>query len=210
MRYQTRNYNHLLGMEGFSDVMLGNHFSLYEGYVKNANGMMQTLDDLLNQNKTGIEFSEIKRRLGFELNGIKLHEYYFENLQGRGAQDLDRSSKFFKKIALQFGNFEKWKKSFEAVAVMRGIGWEALVYDPEQEYFFNIWIEEHHIGNVAGMVPILVLDLWEHAMMLDYGTNRKAYLEAFFNAVDWTAVANRYHEASSHEEVARHAWRKAS
>ncbi|MBI4372287.1 MAG: superoxide dismutase [Candidatus Omnitrophica bacterium] len=200
MVYQAKDYSKLMGMEGFSKKLLENHFKLYEGYVKNANKCLKRLDQLLNEGETeNIEFSEIKRRLSFELNGIKLHEYYFENMVKDGVE-IDKRSGFYKKLVEEFGSYEKWRKSFTGVAQMRGVGWAVAIYDPSADLIFNTWVEEHHIGHVVGCFPILVLDLWEHAMLLDYGSDRPSYIDAFFKVIDWSCVAQRFESALLVEE----------
>lgn len=193
MIYQANDYRRLIGMEGFGDELLKNHFRLYEGYVKNANMLLDILRISRMEGKAGApQFLEIKRRLSFELNGIHLHEYYFDNLSVLSSGEPDKTDAFYHKICDEFGSWTSWKEGFRNLAMMRGTGWVVMIYDPRCELLLNTWVDEHHIGNVAGTIPVLVLDLWEHAMLLDYGSDRKAYVEAFFNVVDWKVVAGRY------------------
>ncbi|MBS7657489.1 superoxide dismutase, partial [Candidatus Bathyarchaeota archaeon] len=131
-----------------------------------------------------------------EFNGMRLHEYYFGNMT-KGIVELDRNSKLFKKILDDFGTYEDWEKDFKGVGTMRGIGWAILYYDSVAGRLFNIWINEHDVGHLSGVSPILVMDVFEHAYMIDYGLNRRDYIEAFFKAIDWTVVANRFSEASA-------------
>jgi Fe-Mn family superoxide dismutase len=135
------------------------------------------------------EYAELKRRLGFEFNGMRLHEYYFENLAGKGA--LDKSGKLGKKLAEEFGSYEDWEKDFRGTASMRGIGWAILYQDNITGRLINQWINEHETGHPAGCTPLLVLDVFEHAFMLDYGLKRADYIEAFFNNINWSAVEAR-------------------
>src|SRR4030067_2572054 len=122
MPHTAKNYSKLIGMEGFSEILLKNHFTLYQGYVTNTNKVLDTLDQMLKDGKTGIpEFAELKRRLGWEFNGMRLHEYYFENLGGKAP--LDKNRRLAKKIAEGFGSYEAWEKDFKATGAMRGIGW---------------------------------------------------------------------------------------
>lgn len=144
--------------------------------------------------KTGnlatLEFAEMKRRFGWEWNGMRLHELYFENLTKNNAP-LDKNSIFAKKIAENFGSLENWEKDFKATAAMRGIGWTIAYYDSNAKKLFNTWINEHDSGHLAGLAPILVLDVFEHAYFTDYGAKRMNYIDAFFNAIDWQTVDNR-------------------
>ena len=196
MIYKAKNYRHLLGIEGFSHKLLKNHFELYEGYIKNSNKLLIHLDELFRNGQTDtIEFSEIKRRLAFELNGIKLHEYYFENMKKDTNKQEDKDSSLFEKIKDEFGSYQDWKKSFQATVSLRGVGWAMVIYDPAVDRIWNTWVTEHHIGHIAGTTPLLVLDLWEHAMLLDYGSDRALYLEAFFNVIDWSVIQERYEKA---------------
>lgn len=187
MPYTAKNYESLLGTAGFSEALLNNHFTLYQGYVTNVNKIAELsqkadLDPAL--------ASELRRRFGWEYNGMVLHELYFGNMS-KSSQPIANSSKLYKKIAERFGSFEYWEKDFRATGAMRGIGWAILYYDPEGGRLFNVWINEHDVGHLSGCVPLLVMDVFEHAFMLDYGTKRADYIEAFMKAVDWGVVENR-------------------
>ena len=190
MAYNAKDYSSLIGMEGFSDTLLGTHFTLYQGYVTNTNKLLDTLATMLKDDKAGTpEYAELKRRRGFEFNGMRLHEYYFENLGGKGA--LDKSGKLGKKLAEEFGSYEDWEKDFRATAAMRGIGWTILYQDNLTGRLINQWINEHETGHLAGCTPILVLDVFEHAFMIDYGLKRADYIVAFFNNINWSAAEAR-------------------
>jgi len=190
MTYQGKDYNRLLGMEGFSDTLLKNHFTLYQGYVTNTDKLMEALDSLLKEGKTGTpEYAELKRRLGWEFNGMRLHEYYFENLGGKGG--IKKGGKLDQKLAESFGSYEAWEKDFRATGSMRGIGWAVLYQDVLSGKFINFWINEHDVGHPAGGMPILVMDVFEHAFMIDYGLKRADYIEAFFRNINWTEVEKR-------------------
>ncbi len=190
MAYTAKDYNRLLGMEGFSDTLLKNHFTLYQGYVTNTNKLLDTLSQMLKEGKVGTpEFSELKRRFGWEFNGMRLHEYYFENLGGKGG--LDKAGKLFKKISEDFVSDEAWQKEFKATGAMRGIGWAVLYQDSLTRKLINFWINEHDTGHPAGCTPILILDVFEHAFMIDYGLKRADYIEAFFKNINWKIVEER-------------------
>ena len=122
MAHKAKDYTNLMGMEGFSETLLKNHFTLYQGYVTNTNKLLDSLATLLREGKVGTsEYSELKRRTGFEFNGMRLHEYYFENLGGKGV--LDKSGKLGKKLTEDFGSYEDWERDFKGTGAMRGIGW---------------------------------------------------------------------------------------
>ena len=190
MPYTANDYSKLLGMEGLSDTLLKNHFTLYQGYVTNTNKLVDTLGQLLKEGKTGNpEYAELKRRFGWEFNGMRLHELYFENLGGKAA--IDKGGKLAKKIAEDFGSYEEWEKDFKGVGAMRGIGWAILYQDSQSGKLFNCWINEHDVGHPAGCAPILILDVFEHAFMIDYGLKRADYIGAYFKNINWRAAEGR-------------------
>ena len=190
MPYVAKDFGALIGMDGFSEALLKNHFALYQGYVTNTNKLSDLIGRILAEGKTATpEYAELKRRFGWEWNGMRLHEFYFENLGGKGV--LDPASKLGKAVAAEFGSVEKWEADFRAAGAMHGIGWVVLYQDRLGGRLFNQWINEHDMGNPAGAVPVLVMDVFEHAFMVDYGLKRADYIEAFFKNIDWAAVESR-------------------
>jgi superoxide dismutase, Fe-Mn family len=190
MAYTPKDYAKLIGMDGFSETLLKNHFTLYQGYVTNTNKVLDALDQMNKDGKTALpEFAELKRRLGWEFNGMRLHEYYFENLGGKGG--ITKDGKAAKAIAVSFGSVEAWEKDFRATGAMRGIGWAVLYQDASSNKLINFWINEHDTAHPAGCNPLLIMDVFEHAFMLDYGLKRADYIEAFFKNINWSAVDAR-------------------
>jgi Fe-Mn family superoxide dismutase len=196
MKYEPRNFEHLLGTEGFSNNLLNNHFTLYKGYVTNTNKLAEILDTLLKDGKLATpEYAELSRRFGWEFNGMRLHEYYFENM-AKGGSKLDPGTPLARKIAEEFGSLETWEKDFKGTGTMRGIGWTLLYYDRIQQHLFNVWINEHDTGHLAGCTPILIMDVFEHAFITDFGLKRADYIEAFFKAIDWNSAGDRFRAAA--------------
>lgn len=188
--YQAKDYSGLIGMPGFSETLLKNHFTLYQGYVNNTNKLLEIISGMVKEGKTATpEFSELKRRLGWEWNGMRLHEYYFENLGGK--EPLSTGSALYRKITENFGSYEFWEKEFKAVGTMRGIGWVGLYQDLHTGRLMNFWINEHDVGHPAGCEPLLIMDVFEHAFITDYGLKRADYIEAFFKNLNWKAVEAR-------------------
>ena len=188
MAYEAQNFDRLLGTPGFSNQLMQNHFKLYQGYVTNTNKLME----LLNKLEPGTpEYSELQRRFGWEFNGMRMHELYFGNMI-KGGKVLNKNSLLAKELTKIYGTLENWEKNFKAVGAMRGIGWAVLVYDQKQKEFFNIWINEHDVGHLAGCTPLLIMDVFEHAFMLDYGLNRADYINTFMKAIDWNVVEERF------------------
>lgn len=198
MSYEAKNFEYLLGIGGFSEQALKNHLTLYQGYVNNFNKLNDVLAAMEREGKFGTpEYAELNRRLGWEFNGMRLHELYFGNMTKNadlGARLPNGQGKFpelFQKIDNEWSSYELFEKDFKTMGTMRGIGWVVLYYDKIADRLFNVWINEHDTGHFSGAVPLLVMDVFEHAYMLDYGLKRIDYIEAFFKAIDWETVAGR-------------------
>jgi Fe-Mn family superoxide dismutase len=199
--YKPKSFN-LSGLKGISDKTLEMHFKLYEGYVTNTNTLTERISAILADGKVDQEempvYSELTRRLGFEYNGMVLHEYYFGNMKAKAGGDPAKGSEFRSAVERGFPSYEIWKADFVSVGKMRGVGWAICYLDPINGTVSNHWIELHETGNVAGFVPALVMDVWEHAFLLDYKpADRPKYIEAFLSNVDWSAVERRVETTSS-------------
>ncbi len=192
MIYEPKKFDSLLGTPGFSDILLKNHFTLYEGYVTNVNKLSESLRKAIDENKLASpEVTELKRRFGWEWNGMRLHELYFGNMT-RESRLKTEDSKLKTALTEQFDSYENWLKDFKATGTMRGIGWTILYRDPSDGRLFNEWVNEHDMGHLAGLTPLLVLDVFEHAYVTDYGLKRADYIEAFLKAIDWAGVEKRF------------------
>jgi Fe-Mn family superoxide dismutase len=195
--YQVRKDLKPKSIEGLSEKLIDQHWKLYEGYVTNVNLLNKLVWDVLDSNKelNNAATSEIQRRFGFEYNGMVLHEYYFGAL--KRDVEFPLSSPLASKLKEDFGSVDRWKKQFLEIGKFRGVGWVVLNYDPFSKRLHNFWVTDHEIGNVAGFIPILAMDVWEHAYVLDYGsssaagTGRAAYLETYFKNIDWDVVSER-------------------
>lgn len=195
MPYTAQSFDPLLGTQGFSDTLLKNHFTLYQGYVTNTNKLADELAQLLKEGQVGTpHYAEVKRRFGWEFNGMRLHELYFGNMN-KARKALDRNSALAQQLAQAFGSVDDWGKDFKTTGAMRGIGWAAVSWDPVGRRPFNIWVNEHDAGHLAGCPVLLIMDVFEHAFVLDYGLKRADYIEAFFNAIDWEVVQGRFDAA---------------
>ena len=182
----------LSGLTGISDKTLEMHFGLYEGYVKETNQLTEQLAELAKAGKAAKNpaYSEMNRHLGFEYGGMILHEYYFENLAPKGKGKP--SAPLTKALEDTYGSFETWKADFMAVGGTRGVGWAVLFRDPIAGRMTNQWITLHEQGVPPGYSPILVMDAWEHAFLLDYKPSERAkYIDAFFSNVNWEEVGER-------------------
>jgi len=188
--FVARDYSKLIGMSGFSETLLNNHFTLYQGYVKNTNTLDETLTQLRKEGKGADPgFAELKRRYGWEFNGMRLHECYFDNLGGK--EQLNQDSRLAARIRQDFGSFDDWAQDFKSTGAMRGIGWAILYQDLTTGRLQNFWINEHDAGHPACSAPILIMDVFEHAFMTDYGLKRADYISTFFQNIEWGIAEQR-------------------
>lgn len=185
--YEVKDYSHLLGTEGFSDALLNAHFKLYEGYVNNTNKLIELLSTL---EPTSPEYNELSRRFGWEFNGMRLHELYFGNMTKEG-NELSADTKLAQLMQNSFGSISTAMEDFVNKGKVRGIGWVVMYYDAAANSVYNVWINEHDLGHLTGATPVLIMDVFEHAYIADYGTDRAAYIDAFMGAIDWEAAASR-------------------
>lgn len=190
--YEARNFDHLLGkVPGLSDDLLKLHFKLYRGYVDNANLVLKkiALLDQKKENRTP-EFAGLKRILGWEFDGMLLHEYYFDSFGKTSLPEKD--SALMKKINADFGSYDAWKADFVATGLMRGIGWVIAYIEPKEGRLINVWINEHDLGHLAGGTPLLVMDVFEHAYITQFGLERAKYVDVFFDNINWETVSKRF------------------
>ncbi len=196
--YKEQSFEQLKGLAGISDQQIAEHLTLYAGYVKQVNNLNDKLAELRGQGKavpTNPEFAEMTRRLGFEYNGMILHEYYFSNLRPAADPKPGSGSGLAQALVDQFGSVDDWMTAFQAVGGMRGVGWVMLCEDPVTNRLSNHWITLHEDGVPTSFKPLLVMDVWEHAFMRDYkATERAKYIEAFFRNIDWRTVEQRLRE----------------
>ena len=203
--YSPKEFN-LSGLNGISDRTLEMHFKLYQGYVKETNKLNEKISEILADGKVDQEempaYSELTRRLGFEYNGMVLHEYYFANMKQHGLGNPERNSAFLRAAEESFGSYDIWKADFVGIGKMRGVGWAICYENPANRRLSNHWITLHETGNVAGFNPVLVMDVWEHAFLLDYKpAERPKYIEAFFSNIDWNVCDERMKRGSATRSV---------
>lgn len=185
---EGKTFPHLANLDGISQEQLDVHYKLYNGYVTNVN----TLYDKYNSVPVGTpEWNELKRRYGFEVNGVYLHELYFNNMKPSGGP-APTSGKLAQALIDNFGSVEAWQADFQATGKMRGIGWVIMYQDPATHRLINCWVSDHENGHPAGFTPVLVMDVWEHAFAVDYTpTGKPNYIEAFFKNINWAVVESR-------------------
>ena len=185
--YQIKDFSYLLGKTGLDDQLMQMHFKLYAGYVKTTNALLSALKRVP---PLSYEYGALKRRLGWEFDGMRLHEAYFENMGGSGK--IDTASALYLAIKREYGTFQKWKEDFIATGVIRGIGWVILYEDPATRRLVNAWINEHDTGELVGGKILLVMDVFEHAYITQFGLKRGEYIQTFLNHVKWPTVMKRF------------------
>ena len=181
---------------GISQKTIEEHLKLYSGYVKSANliiekiGSLRSTDEEITKNTYLI--SELQRRFSFEFDGMRNHEYYFEQFEG-GAKTIDNESELVDKIKETWGSVDAWLLRFKEIAMTRGVGWAVLYFDKETNTLNHSWVEEQHLGHLTGAKVILALDMWEHSYMLDYvPSEKKKYVEAFFENLNFSVAEKRF------------------
>mgnify|MGYP000558891356 FL=1 len=183
-------------LAGISAKTIEEHFKLYAGYVKHANLILEKTRELSatpeDATKNAYAIGELQRRFGFEFDGMRNHEYYFEQLEG-GPVAWNSDSTLAAKISETWGSTDAWLEKFKALAMTRGLGWAILYHDQTADKLVHAWIDEQHLGHLTGLKVILALDMWEHSYMLDYvPSEKKKYVEAFFANLNASVVEARY------------------
>lgn len=183
-------------LKGISKDSIDQHIALYQGYVKNFNGICESLGRLMTDEANSIALAELQRRMSFEFGGMRLHEIYFAELEG-GATPLTAGGALEQKMIAQFGSVEQTIKFMKNVAGMRGPGWAIMYYDPKSENLMFGFSEEQHQGHFVTLPVVLALDVWEHTYILDYGASGKGkYVDAFFANLNWKVAEENFANAT--------------
>lgn len=180
-------------LKGISAQTITEHLGLYKGYVKHTNLIFEKIKELETDfEKNGYLIGELRRRLAFEFDGMRNHEIYFSQFEG-SATSIDKESDLYEALVAEFGSFEVWLDSFKKLALTRGIGWAMLYVDDQSGKLINSWVDEQHLHQLAGLKSILALDMWEHSYMFDVPpSEKKKYIEAFFENLNWKVVEEAY------------------
>lgn len=188
-------------IEGISEKTISGHLKLYEGYVKHANLVLEQIEEMAKDSDPSTSsgqgnayaLGELQRRFAFEFDGMRNHEYYFMLLED-GPKPLPEDCALGKALAETWGGIEAFMNRFTAIALTRGIGWAMLLYDKHTDRLLTQWVDEQHLGHLVGLMPIVPLDVWEHAYLLDYiPSEKKKYVEAYLKAINWE-TANEWFE----------------
>ena len=176
----------LLELDGISREAVEAHYRLYEGYVAKRNEILGLLADvdLDSANQTYSELRALKLELTFAVGGIKNHELYFEQLGGRGGEPAGAFGELARR---DFGSPERWKADLKATG-MAARGWAWTAFDWDEGRLFNYIGDTQNTFPVWNATPLVALDVYEHAYFLDFGTDRAAYVDAFFDNLDYAVV----------------------
>lgn len=195
MEFTEKKFN-LPELKGISAKTIGEHLKLYAGYVKHSNLLLSKIDELATEaEKNAYALGEVQRRFGFEYDGMRNHEVYFDSLSN-GPSEISQDSELYKSIVYLWGSFDAWLTRFKAIALTRGVGWAMLYLDIKEHRLLNAYVEDHQLGQLVGCVPVLALDMWEHAFVTDYQpSGKKQYVEDFFANLNWKKVEENFNNA---------------
>lgn len=194
-KYEEKQFN-IPELKGISERNIEEHLKLYSGYVKNTNAILDKVEDLSSDLDSNAQvLTELQRRLSFEFNGMRNHEYYFSAFEG-GPQEISNGD-LKSAIEKEWGSFDKWFELFKAIAKTRGVGWAMLYYDKHADRLVNAWVDEQHLGQLNGLAPVLCLDMWEHSFVADYQPSGKGqYIDDFFANLNWSKIEENFAEAT--------------
>lgn len=196
--YKEQKFN-LPDLKGISPKQLEVHLGLYGGYVKHVNLLREKVHELEDKDKESNAYpvAELRRRLGFEFDGMRMHEYYFEQWE-QGSHEADTNSNLAKTLSEKYGDWNGFLDHFKTIGGgTRGIGWTILYWDPKGKTPHTAWIGDHELGQLAGLPVLLAMDMWEHAYMVDFTpAEKKQYIEAFFDNLNWPVVEKRFTDAN--------------
>lgn len=186
-------------LDGISEKQLEVHLGLYAGYVKHINLLREQLADLTatDPEKYAFAIESVRRRLGFEWNGMRMHEFYFPQWEG-GATSEPREGALGAALTERYGSFDGFLAEMKKTAMSRGSGWATLAWDAKGATPHIFWTADHELGQLANVEVLLAMDMWEHAYMVDYVPAEKGkHVEAFFKNLNWNVVEERFAKASA-------------
>lgn len=191
-KYQEKTFK-IPTLKGLSEKQIETHLKLYSGYVKHLNLLILKLEELKKDPEANsYPLSELERRFAFEFDGMRLHEYYFHCIED-GGRPMREDSRLGQKLIAEYGSFENWQNECIRISGTRGIGWTILYFDKSRDQFLMKWVDEHQIGHLAGLSIVLVVDVWEHAFMVDYlPSEKKQYVESYLGNINWEIVAEEF------------------
>lgn len=196
MKHYTEKTFTFHDLTGISEKTMEMHLGLYSGYVKNTNQILDLIESMSGDDSKKYALLEARRRFSFEFDGMRNHEYFFEQFTG-GINELDRESALAKAAAEEFGSVDAWRENLLALTGMRGVGWAISYYDREADCLVNSWVDEQHLGHLNSTQFIFGIDMWEHAFMYDYAMSEKGdYVNDVMKNTNWKVVEERFTKAT--------------
>jgi Fe-Mn family superoxide dismutase len=189
-KFEEQKFN-IGELKGISAKNIEEHLKLYAGYVTHSNLVLEKITELSANAEANMPLlSGLQKRFGFEYNGMRNHEVYFNSLSGT-ASPISENSELRKMIIEEWGSFEKWLELFKSIATTRGVGWAMLYFDRKENRLMNAWVDEQHLGQLQDCTLILALDMWEHSFVYDFQpSGKKQYIEVFFENLNWEVIEN--------------------
>lgn len=194
--YEATAFN-LPALNGISQKQIDVHIGLYQGYVKHINLLREQIADLtkIDAEKYAFAIESIRRRMGFEFNGMRMHEFYFPQWEDAATPE-PRGSALDVALSEKYGDWDGFMAHFKKVAMSRGSGWATLAWDSAGKTPHIWWTADHELGMLADVKILVAMDMWEHAYMVDYIPAEKSkHVDAFFKNLNWALVEKRYTEA---------------
>ncbi len=184
--------SHSLRTEKLSDATKQAHDKLYKGYVEAFNKVTTGLVAAERQDvkSTASSYRSLKTDETYNFNGIKLHELYFNNISDVDSE-IRVDSLPYVRLSRDWGTFEAWQEDFLAVCMASRNGWGLTVYEPYRNVYMNVLIDSHDTNIPVGCIPVLVMDMWEHAYFKDYLTEKRDYLFAMMKELNWDVIEAR-------------------
>lgn len=196
--YEAKKFT-IPALDGISQKQIDMHIGLYEGYVKHINLLRSQIADLSQQDAEKFAFSieSVRRRMGFEFNGMRMHEFYFPQWEG-GPTPEPRGSELDRALSEKYGTWDDFISHFKKVGMSRGSGWCTLAWDKSGNTPHIWWTVDHELGMLANVEVLLAMDMWEHSYMVDYLPAEKSkHIDAFLKNLNWKVVEDRFARATA-------------
>jgi Fe-Mn family superoxide dismutase len=189
---ETKEFN-IKDLAVISKKNIEEHLKLYKGYVTNANYVLNKIKELNENKESNMYFlGELRRRFSFEFDGVRNHEIFFSLIEN-GYQEIPENSLLKNKIEKDYNSFENFISEIKSTAITRGTGWVMVYFDKITDNIFIQWVDEHHLGQLTGLSPIIAIDMWEHSFVYDYPTSeKKNYIEAILSNLDWQKIEKNF------------------
>lgn len=188
----------LPNLAGISQRTIENHLKLYTGYIENANKLLEEISEVKDDDVAD-DMGRLLRAYAFEFDGVRNHEAYFGMLSG-GSTLLPEESEFEKQLISQGCTYADCMDELKSLALTRGIGWAVLGYDPDSKFIMKSWIDEQHVGQLQGVIPLIAIDMWEHSYLMDYESSEKnQYVQNLFTNINWQTIEDKFKKINKNE-----------